>query len=431
MDVAVKPELMQAAMDRPILLPWWRRKGWQQVLGAGAALLLAIVTAVVLIGPAQRSFRMSATAARIATVEQGVYRDFIPLRGEVVPLETVYLDALEGGRVDRILVQPGDHVVAGQPLAEFSNTSLELEVRDRVGSLIGSITQLQSFETQLEQNRLSNERVLSDIEYDVTRLTRALERREVLLSVGAATAESRDELRYQLDRALRQQKTQQESNARQEALRQQQVPQVRERLAMLQETLTITHDRLRDLTVRAPVEGLVTQMDIKVSESRSRGERLAEITPQTGHRLSATIDEYYLGRIRTGQIARVERGGQQWPLRVERVYPQVKDGGFHIDLTFDGAPPPGLLRGQTLQGRLSLGEDEPGLVLVSGAFLETSGGDWVFVLDTDNSALRRRIKLGRRNVEQVEVLEGLSAGERVIVSDYAGLDRIERIVLTK
>jgi HlyD family secretion protein len=148
--------------------------------------------------------------------------------------------------------------------------------------------------------------------------------------------------------------------------------------------------------------------------------------------LSGTVDEYYLGRLRAGQMGRVERAGTDWPLKVTRVYPQVKDGGFKVDLDFDGATPAGLLRGQSLQGRLSLGEDVPGLVLESGAYLDASGGDWVFVLDADgHAAHRRRIKLGRRNAEQVEVLAGLAAGERVMVSDYTGLDRIDRLEFTQ
>ncbi|HTY50250.1 MAG TPA: hypothetical protein VMB48_11220, partial [Steroidobacteraceae bacterium] len=154
--------------------------------------------------------------------------------------------------------------------------------------------------------------------------------------------------------------------------------------------------------------------------------------PATGYKLSAKVDEYYLSRVHTGQGASIQLDDQSWPLKVVRVYPEVKSGSFTVDLAFEGATPSGLLRGQTLQGRLSLGADVPGLVLPAGAFLERSGGDWAFVLDGDGrSAQRRRIKVGRRNAEQVEILSGLSAGERVITSDYDGLERIERIDLTR
>jgi HlyD family secretion protein len=223
---------------------------------------------------------------------------------------------------------------------------------------------------------------------------------------------------------------QEESNRRQEELRQRQLPQLQAQIAKLQQDLVVTHGKLADLPVRAPVSGLVTTMDLTVGENRTLGDRLAEITPATGYKLSATIDEYYLGKVRNGQAASIQLQDKSWPLKVTRVYPQVKSGGFAVDLAFDGATPTGLLRGQTLQGRLSLGADVPGLVLPTGAFLERSGGDWVFVEQADRrSAQRRRIKVGRRNADQVEILNGLNAGERVVISDYNGLERIDRIDL--
>jgi len=430
MDVAVNPLPQVEAMDRPLVQPWWRRSRWRRLLITGFALLLLSLMVAALLRPAQRSLRLPLVSATLATVEQAVYHDFLPLRGEVVPRDTVYLDALEGGRVDRVLVQAGDRVMQGQPLIEFSNTALELEVLDRESGLVQSITQLRTFETQLEQNRAANERLMSDAVYDVTRLQRALTRREQLIAAHLVSAEERDQLQDQLDSAVRKRDMQRDSNSRQETLRLQQLPQVKEQMAKLQESLSITHAKLHNLTVRAPVAGLVTAMALTIGESRNRGERLAEITPDTGFKLSATVDEYYLGRIHAGQIAHIEYTDAQWALKVTRVYPQVKSGGFVVDLTFDGTPPQGLLRGQSLQGTLSLGEDQPGLVLASGAFLERSGGDWVFVVNADGrTALRRRVRLGRRNAQQVEVVAGLRAGERVIVSDYGSFERIDRIYL--
>jgi HlyD family secretion protein len=430
MDVAVKPMPLPEFMDRPLALPWWRRPHARRLFAAGGALVLLTVIVLALLKPAHRSLRLPLANVTIATVRQSVYRDFIPLRGEVVPRDTVYLDALEGGRVDRLLVQAGDRVTQGQPLVDLSNTALELEVLDREGGLVQSITQLRTFETQLEQNRALNERLLSDAIYDVTRLRRALERREQLIAQHLVSAEERDQLQDQLDSALRKRDLQRDSNARQEVLRVQQLPQVKQQMAKLQESLIITHQKLANLTVRAPISGLITAMDLTIGENRNRGERLAEIAPDTGFKLSAQVDEYYLGQVKEGQIARVLRADMESSLKVTRVYPQVKSGLFVIDLAFEGVPPPGLLRGQSLQARLSLGGDQRGLILESGAFLERSGGDWVFVLDAGgHTADRRRVELGRRNAEQVEVLGGLAAGERVLVSDYTGLERIDRVIL--
>lgn len=396
-----------------------------------AALVLLLASALLMLRPADRRLRMRTATVSIATVEHGTYRDFIALRGSVVPNDTIVLDALEGGRVDRVLAQAGDRVTEGQPLVELSNTQLELDVLDREGRLVQSITQLQSYETQLEQNRVGNLKALVEIEYDVTRLRRQLARRTALAARALESAESRDQLQDDLDRALKLEPLQEDSNRRQEELRTRQLPQIHAQVEKLQRDLAITHSKLENLTVRAPVSGLLTALDLKVGENRNRGERLAQITPDTGNKLTASVDEYYLGRLRAGQMAAIEHDGRAWPLVVTRVYPQVKNGTFAVDLAFQQAMPPGLLPGQSLQGRIALGRDEPALTLAAGAFLERSGGDYVFVVAPDGgSAERRRIRLGRRNAEQVEVLDGLAAGERVIVSDYEGLERIDRIELS-
>jgi HlyD family secretion protein len=432
MVTAVKSPLPRPGMDRTISTPWWRRAGGQQLLGAVAAVLLAVLAGAIVLGPAQRSVRLSARGLSIAPVERGMYHDVIPLTAMVVPHDTIYLDAIEGGRVERILAQAGDTVAAGQPLVELSNTQLELDVLDREGRLVQSITEAQAYQTQLEQNRVANEKALSQIDYDIIRLRRQLERREALMAQHLVSVEERDQIKDALDHALAQRPMQQESNVRQEALRVQQLPQLQAQIASMQQDLKATRSKLGELTVRAPVGGLLTTLDLTVGQSRNRGDRLAEITPLTGYKLSATLDEYYLARVHPGQAASVQFDERAWPLKVLRVYPQVKNGGFTVELEFAPAAPARLLRGQTLQGRLTLGEDVPGLVLSAGAFLERSGGEWAFVLDRDGrSARRRTVKIGRRNAAQVEVLSGLAAGERVITSDYDGLERVERIDLTR
>ena len=174
---------MNDPMDRPIRLPWWRKKHWQQTGVAAGAVTALLATAFLLLGPSERSVRAAVSGMTIATVGKGTFHDFIPLRATVVPLETVYLDALEGGRIERLLVEAGDTVSKGKPLIEFSNTQLELDVLDREGRLIESITQLQAYETQLEQNHIANQKALAQIDYDITRLQRSLARRKALVDI--------------------------------------------------------------------------------------------------------------------------------------------------------------------------------------------------------------------------------------------------------
>ena len=418
------------SMDRPIRLPWWRRKSWWQWgLAAIVALLLITMADLFLVSP-ERSVRVPAASVTIAGVARGVFHDFIPLRGKVVPMNTIYLDALEGGRVDRILAQAGDIVTEGQPLVDLSNTELELDVLDREGRLVESITQLQAYETQLEQNRVANQKALALIDYDVTRLQRSVARRNILAADDAEPVEVKDQVQDELNYDLKVRPMQDESNREQEVLRVQQLPQVRSQLEKLQQDLKITHGKLDNLTVRAPVTGRLTAMDLKVGENRNRGERFGEITPDTGYKLAAEVDEYYLGRVQNGQIAQIDMGDKSCILKVVRIYPKVTNGTFTVDLAFQDSTPPGLLPGQTLQGKLALGADRTATILPAGAFLERTGGDWIFVMARDGkSAFRRRIKIGRRNTEQLEVLGGLTAGEKAIISDYTGLERVDRIDL--
>ncbi len=423
-------EIMSHVMDRPILQPWWRKRHWVQGAVAALVVVLVLITAALLFGSSERSVRLNLTNVTIAAVTQGAFHDFVPLRAKVVALNTVYLDALEGGRVERVLAQAGDDVTAGQPLVDLTNTELELDVLDREGRLIESITQLQAYETQLEQNRIANQKALAQIDYDIVRLQRSLARRKQLAARQLEPAEVRDATQDELDHFVKLQPLQAESNRKQEDLRVRQLPQIQSQLEKLQQDLKITHGKLDALVVRAPVTGRLTAMDLKVGENRNRGERFAEITPDTGNKLSAGVDEFYLGRVQNGQTAQMEAGDRTWTLKVVRVYPQVKDGTFTVDLAFDGRSPQGLLPGQALQGKLELGTDSTAMIVPAGAFLERTGGDWIFVVAKNGSeAHRRTIKVGRRNAEQVEVLANLTAGERVIVSDYTGLERIDRIDL--
>ncbi len=413
-------------MDRPLEKRWWRRFGVGRAVVIATVLALLGLGLIAWLGTARRTVTRTSNSVVISTVARGVFRDFVPVNGKVVPLKTVFLDALEGGRVERILAVAGDMVEQGQALVELSNTELELDVLEREARLIESITQLQSYDTQLEQNRIVNQRSLAQIQYDVVRLRRALARQTAISAV--VPRETREVLQDELDHNLKIEPLQQESNQRQEELRVEQLPQIKSQVDKLRKDLEITHSKLENLTVRAPISGVLTSLDVDVGANKERGARLGEVTPNAGVKVTASLDEFYLGRLKAGQMAEFSIGGRTWPLTVSRVYPQVKDGSFQIDLVFSGHEPAGLLPGQAVQGKLTLGEDKPALILAAGAFLDTTGGDWAFVLSSDGrSAERRRIRVGRRNAEQVEILSGLEPGERVLTSDYAAYARAERI----
>ena len=423
---------MSTDMDRRIPRSRWRSR--RILLGVASVVGLGVIAwlSADIFGATQRSVRVLAATVTIDTVEKGVFHDLTPLRGKVVPHDIIYLDAQEGGQVQRVMARGGDMVVAGQPLIAFRNTELELDVLDREGRLVESITQLQAYEKQLEDGRLANERAAADIDYNIVRLTRAADRRRELSADGFIPVETSDQLRDELDYDRRLRPLQARNNASEEALRLRQLPAIRAELVSLRQSLTITHGKLDNLVVRAPVGGQLADLIQNVGENHNRGDRLGEIVPDTGFKVTATVDEFYLGRVRVGQSADVDIDGRNWKLRAERVYPEVKDGVFTLDLAFDGPAPTGLRPGQAVEGKLSLGGDRPALILPAGAFLERSGGDWVMVVAADGRhAERRRIRIGGRNAEQVEVVSGLQPGDRVITSDYTGFEKVDRVNLVK
>jgi HlyD family secretion protein len=415
-------------MDRRIRTSPWRRR---LLLGGAVAGALAIAAAgAISLGLTHTTVRAPAASLQVETVRDDVFHDLTTLRGSVVPRDEYYLDALEGGQVSQVLVRAGDWVKAGQPLLVFRNTELELNVLDREGRLVESITELQTYEKSLQDTALGNDKAAADIDFNIVRLTRAADRRAALTSRGFVPQETEDQLRDELAYYTRLKPIQALTNTREAAMGRAQRPQIQADIVSLKHNLAVTRGELDNLTVRAPVAGLLTNLVHNVGQNFNRGDRVGEIVPNTGSKITASVDEFYLGRVRAGQTASVTVSGRPIALTVERVYPQVKDGVFQVDLAFVGAAPPGLSPGQAVEGDLTLGGDTRALVLPAGAFLERSGGAWVMVVHGD-VAERRVVSIGRRNFRQVEILGGLKPGDRVIVSDYTGFEKTDRLQITR
>jgi HlyD family secretion protein len=429
-------EPVVGSTDRAIRHPLWSPWGWPLPVGIGAVVVMALVVAVLALrliaGGGVRTFRVPREQATFASVERGVFHDLIPLHATVVPRDTVYVDTIDGGRVDRVLVEPGDMVQEGQPIVELTNTNLALQVIQEESQLNQAISQLQQNEIALEQQQLSNARALAEIDYNLVRLGRSAERRESLAAQNSISLEQRDLVADELAHFRRLRPIQAESSQRQTELYDHLLPDIHLQLKILRGNLAVVHDKLDSLIVRAPVAGKVTAIDLKIGETPTAGKRLAEIAPQTGMKLAADVDEFYLPRVRVGQTATINIEGSPANVTVQRVYPQVHDGQFRIDLAFSSDSPVTLVEGATELGSLQLGGDTSALILPTGPFLERTGGDWVFVVTQDGrSAERRRIKLGRRNSEQLEITGSLEAGERVMTSDYTGFDQVDRLILTR
>jgi HlyD family secretion protein len=415
-------------MDRPVRRSRWRSRKAAWIAGGAVVVIVVGMMIVAFASPARRSMRVDQRTLTIDAAAEGLFHDFTPLQAKIAPKDTLYLDALEGGQVQQVLVQAGDRVTAGQPLVKFKNSQVERDVLQGQAVAAQGLTAAQQFQTTLEITHAANDQKLAQIDYDIIRLRRSLERRAGFEGQGVFPQEQIDQIRDELTLDLKQRPIQAATNKAQDELRRQQLPGIRQEIARLEESMAKARERLDDLTVKAPASGRLTVFDLKLGQNAKPGERLAELVPDTGFKVSADIDEYYLSRVKQGQTADATVENKTVRLKVQRIYPQVKNGTFTADLAFDGPQPAGLTTGETVQGRLSLGGDQKALLLPAGAFLERSGGDYVFVVaGGGHHADRRRIKIGRRNSEEVEVLDGLKPGERVITSDYEAFEKLDRV----
>jgi len=419
----------QTGMDRSIT----KDRKMPKIAAVATAVFIAVLIYFWATYDASTSYTLDGQRIRIADVTNGVYEDYIPLRASVEPERTVYLDAIEGGRVEAVLVEEGAIVEVGQPLIELSNTSLQLDVIAREAEVSEQLNNLRNTQLAIEQNRLSLKRDLIEIDYQILRLTRLVKRYEELEGKQFVSRNeydnSIDELDYWKSRRI----VTRESQEQDEEIRLVQIEQLNNSVGQLEKNLTLARGTLDDLLIRAPRAGKLTSMNAEVGESKSRGQRMGQIDDVNKFKATALVNEFYVNRVRLGQRALLSVNGEDFDLEVGKIYPEIQAAQFEVDLRFLGNAPQGIRRGQTLQLRRVLGDTTQRAVLLrSGPFFNDTGGAWVFVLDADGKVARRRpVQFGRRNPNNIEVESGLVAGDKVIVSSYASFIEVERLFIER
>lgn len=397
-------------------------------LGAAAVLLAALL--FWWFAPSAGSQTVAADRLTVSAVTKGTFDDFLPLRARVEPLVTVYLDAVEGGRVEKVMVEDGAIVQQGQLLAILSNSDLALNLLARQSDVSREINSMRSQELALAQTSIGDERAVIEAQLAADKAKRQYEMQKPLVEKGFIPAKTFNDSRDEYLANQRRADVLRRARATNQRLQTSQLAQLRASNASLSGSLDIARATLDALNIRAPVSGQLTAFSIQVGQSLNRGERLGQVDSAGRNKLVASVDEYYLGRVQPGQNATVDSGGKTYRVKVAKIYPQVRNGVFEVDLNFVGAEPPALNRGQTLQTKLTLGDPTPALLIPNGAFYNETGGAWVFVVAPDGGeAVKRNVRLGRRNADFIEVLEGLEPGERVITSPYTGFADKDRLDL--
>jgi len=417
----------QGGMDRKIGKPQKKPR----VVAVAVVLAVAIVAYLWASYDPSTSFTLDGERIRIAEVSNGVYEDYIPLRATVEPERTVYLDAIDGGRVEAILVEEGTIVEVGQPLIELSNTSLQLDVIAREAEVSEQLNNLRNTQLAIEQNRLKLKSDLIEIDYQILRLSRLVSRYEELEGKQFLSRNEYDNSIDELDYWKKRRIVTEESQLQDEKIRLVQIAQLNNSVEQLEKNLSLASANLDDLLIRAPRAGKLTSMNAEIGESKARGERLGQIDDVDKFKATALVNEFYLNRVRTGQQALLTVNGKDYALEVSKIYPEVQAAQFEVDLRFTAAAPQDIRRGQALQLRLVLGDTtQRATLLASGPFFNDTGGAWVFVIDANGEVARRRpVQFGRRNPNNIEVEAGLVAGDKVIVSSYASFIEVERLFI--
>ncbi len=423
-------DLSQSGMDRKIEKKFWTPR--RIVYTAGGSFLLFIVIYSFVMTDRGSRLNVEADKITISTVSRAPFREYTPVNGTILPIETFFLDAIEGGRVEKRFVEAGSFVKKGDPIVRLANTNLQLDVMYLEALTYQNINDAQNRRLTIEQNTIVVKTQLADAEYQVDRTELAFRRDSALVTKKLISDQDFLQSKYEYESWVRRRILARENFRQDSLMRINQLSQLDGSVTRLQANLEMTQHNLENLVVRAPVTGQLTSLNAEIGESKSPGQRIGQIDVLNNFKVRAAIDEFYIARVNVGQKGDFDLTGTTYRLKITKVYPEVKDGRFEVDMEFDGATPQGIRRGQTLQVRLELGDLSEAVLVPRGGFYQKTGGQWVYVVDKSGSfAVKKNIKLGRQNPQVFEVLEGLEPGEQVITSTYDNFGDIDKLVLKK
>ena len=375
-----------------------------------------------------RSQNIERSGLTVSTVKQGAFKDALSLRGQVVPKTSIYLDTIAGGQVEERLVEQGEYVEKGQPLVRLSNTNLQLDVMSREAQVTEQLNFLRNTQMNMETSRLNLRRDLLEIELKITHLTRRLKQTKPLVKSGVLAQDQLAELEedlnyYQARKELTLERQQQENS-----IREVQVAQLSDSAKMLEKNLQFARRNLDNLLIKAPVSGYLSELDVEIGESKQSGARLGQIDIPNEYKLVVRMDEFYLNQVQRDMAVMIELESGTVNAKVSKIDSRVQQSQFQVEVDLPSNTK-SIKRGQSIDIELMLGDDNNNaLLLKRGAFFTNSGGNWVYVIEQGgDKAVRRDIRLGKKNQHYFEVLEGLNAGDKVITSSYSNFDKAQQL----
>ena len=417
-------------MDRRI-----RKKRWTPKRIAGLAVVVLLFAGAIyhaIWGDHSAQLNVEMDRLTVSTVERGAFQEFIPVNGTVLPLKTFFLDAGEGGKVENIFAEAGSVVRKGDPILRLSNANLQLSVMNQETQLLGRINDVRNTRALMEQNRLNALVQLVEVDREIQKQRRVFQGYEELAKRNPVYAKQTEREREEYDYWLNRRRLTFEAQKQDSLQRAAQLEQVEAAVKRMQASLEMVRESVENLVVKAPISGQLTSLDAEIGQSKSPRESIGQIDVLVGFKVRAQIDEHYITRIHPDLAGEFDLAEKSYRLALKKVYPEVKEGSFEVDMEFAGAEPKDIRRGQTLQVRLELGDPAEAVLLPRGGFYQKTGGNWVFMVDkTGAVATKRQVRLGRQNPQVFEVLEGLTPGDRVITSSYDNFGDVEKLILKR
>jgi HlyD family secretion protein len=417
-------------VDRVIQKKKWSNKRLMTI--AGIAGVVALVAGSIFFTSGKSKLNIDTERITISEVKKGAFQEFIPVNGVVLPLTTIYLDAIEGGRVEEKYVEDGANLKKGDPIIRLSNTDLELNLANQETAVYAAQTQMQISHNSATSSTINKLNQMADVESAYKEAERVYVLDKKLLeqkAIGLQEFKTAENLyQYQLKRKkLTTQILKQDTT-----LTKQEDSQAREQYAHMASTLQLMRKKVADLTVRSPIDGQLTSMDAEVGQNKNKGEHLGQIDAQSGFKVQVDVEEHYLSRIYNGLKGDFTFADKTYKLVIKKVFTQVTAGRFKVDMQFVGEVPKGIRKGQTLQIRLALSDETTALLLPKGGFYQQTGGNWIFKVSEDGkTAYKTDIQIGRYNTDNYELLQGLKPGDKVITSSYENYGDIQELVLKK
>ncbi len=384
----------------------------------------------IIFGNSAKTFRTEKEKLSIAKVTQGKFDDYIAINGLVAPITTIYMDAYEGGRVTEKLIEEGAMVKKGDIILKLENTNLYEQILASESNLALKQNDLRSTKLTFDTRQVNGRKSLADAAYNLIRLKRTFEQNselykdELIAKEAYLTAKEDYELSKKQHEIIKLQTIQDDK------LRKTSLSSLDTDLNRMQKTLSMVYERLDHLNVRAPADGQLGFLDAEIGQNISKGQRIGQINVLTNYKIEADIDEHYIDRVKRGLTAVLERNEKLYNLRLRKVYPEVRNGKFKVDLVFTEDRPETIRTGQSYNIKLQLGASNDALLIPKGSFFQSTGGQWIFVVDSgEEKAVKRTISIGKQNSRYYEILEGLDANEKIITSSYDNFGDAEQIVL--